>query len=276
LPAVQAAREASRKSVCANNLKQLGIALNSYVASYNAFPGSITLFSPQTRLLEFVEQSNIFNSINFSVLTFADNDSVNFTVRGLDLSIFLCPSDRGPQGMTGMTSYGANSGAGPDANGPFSWEPSRPFVASQNVTDGASNTAAMGEWSLGVLPGVRDPLRSVFRTPTASVGVNGYIQFAAACHDIAIETALLNGPIKGGSWMTPGFGSALYNHTLIIDDHTCTNGTLTQSGAWTANSRHYRDCNVLFIDGHVISFQNSVTLVLWRAIGTMNGNELTE
>src|SRR5207245_2942496 len=42
LPAVQAAREAARRAQCNNNLRQFGIALHTYVASYNVLPSGQT------------------------------------------------------------------------------------------------------------------------------------------------------------------------------------------------------------------------------------------
>ena len=45
LPAVQAAREAGRRAQCANNLRQIGLALNTHVETYGAFPPGATLCS---------------------------------------------------------------------------------------------------------------------------------------------------------------------------------------------------------------------------------------
>src|SRR4051794_25658411 len=81
LPAVQAAREAARRAQCANNLKQMGLALHNYEGIANAFPpsdvtgyasvgGALTFkggFSVFARILPFAEQGAIFNSINFNI-----------------------------------------------------------------------------------------------------------------------------------------------------------------------------------------------------------------
>jgi prepilin-type N-terminal cleavage/methylation domain-containing protein len=89
LPAVQAAREAGRRAQCGNNLKQLGIALQNYHDTLGCFPfGLIVLaandplvlsgftdqghyrWSVQAELTPFMEQTAIFNALNFQLPIF--------------------------------------------------------------------------------------------------------------------------------------------------------------------------------------------------------------
>jgi prepilin-type N-terminal cleavage/methylation domain-containing protein len=73
LPAVQAAREAARRSQCTNNLKQVGLALHNYLSVHNTFPPVTVMprgrtsqpLSGLTRLLSHLEQTNLYNAINF-------------------------------------------------------------------------------------------------------------------------------------------------------------------------------------------------------------------
>ncbi len=102
LPAVQSAREAARRAQCVNNLKQLGLALHNYEGSHQTFPpGYVSNFNPSgtdtgpgwgwaAMLLPQVEQTNVFNAINFNLAVEAP---ANLTSRLVNVNNFLCPSD---------------------------------------------------------------------------------------------------------------------------------------------------------------------------------------
>ena len=99
LPAVQAAREAARRSQCVNNMKQLGLAIQNYASSNGSLPptaDSNTLtaenFGMKPRLLPFLEQNTLFNTINW---TFAAETAMgqNDTLVATQVNSFLCPSD---------------------------------------------------------------------------------------------------------------------------------------------------------------------------------------
>ncbi len=114
LPAVQAAREAARRAQCVNNLKQLGIALHNYHDVVGAFPTSIMGWgygnstgdhraSWIAMTLPFMEQTPVYNSINFSVnmRTDASNKgangfAINHTGYMTVIATLMCPSDPSP------------------------------------------------------------------------------------------------------------------------------------------------------------------------------------
>ena len=117
LPAVQAAREASRRAQCANNLHQIGIGLQAYVSDFGVFPAGCggRIQSPHVAILPALEQGALYNSYNWALPSFIDG-AVNQSFRCTQVSTFLCPSDVPPQGRPtdydGMaaTDYAANLG----------------------------------------------------------------------------------------------------------------------------------------------------------------------
>ena len=118
LPAVQAAREAARRTQCVNNLKQMGLALHNYHATHDTFPPGIiskladpnwtyqtgnTNSFPQefgpgwsffAFILPYAEQGNRYESIRLDVpIAATENDAV----RRASIPLYLCPSDTGPR-----------------------------------------------------------------------------------------------------------------------------------------------------------------------------------
>lgn len=103
LPAVQAAREAARRMKCANNLRQLGLAVQNYHDTLQCFPASGivdtstaafqpksgTMFSWIALILPFAEQQNLHAQIDFK----ANSLDQSNTVLEAQPAILLCPSD---------------------------------------------------------------------------------------------------------------------------------------------------------------------------------------
>src|SRR3954453_621292 len=175
LPAVQAAREAARRSQCVNNLKQLGLAIANYESSNGSLPPvgtafqdgvNVNDFSMKVRILPFIEQNAIYNTLNqsfFSLSNTAAYSLMQSTAVTATVNSFLCPSDGNDPSYTqngfktGQSSYGNNIGTCLTLNGLNSDGPAYrigdskdgPVVTLASVTDGTSNTAMWSEWIKG-------------------------------------------------------------------------------------------------------------------------------
>jgi prepilin-type processing-associated H-X9-DG protein len=100
LPAVQAARESSRRTACKNNMRQLGIGLQSYESAnrkwpagkkWSGNPNDPTSFAVgwTTTLLKYIEEDSLHNAIDHKK---PFTDPVNLPATTQIISIYLCPS----------------------------------------------------------------------------------------------------------------------------------------------------------------------------------------
>lgn len=116
-----------------------------------------------------------------------------------------------------MTSYAGNIGVGFDKydrkyNGPFGLRGGMELIALSRITDGTSQTAAMAEWHLGLLPinikaSRSNRMRLTFETPRALLEEFQLDEFAVACRDVNIDkTSILGVPAKGWDWLYVGVG----------------------------------------------------------------------
>ena len=97
LPAVQAAREASRRMICQNNLKQIGLAVQNYQSVNRVFPpGGIfthtTSWSVHGRLLPYLEQGNAYSQVRLD-LEWHDPINLATGVQHMQIANFSCPTD---------------------------------------------------------------------------------------------------------------------------------------------------------------------------------------
>lgn len=130
LPAVQAAREAARRSQCINNLKQIGLALANYEDSFKVYPpGEIynervgsTAVGPAyhhtwlTKILPFIEQQPLYDQMNILLPSWDTAATAPMPFAQKRVDTLICPSDDGPTdpSMTynaAVTSYSACEGA---------------------------------------------------------------------------------------------------------------------------------------------------------------------
>lgn len=280
VPAVQRARESSRRAQCANNLHQIGLALHAYASAHGTFPGSFNGpgYSPQAAILSQLDQPAVFNALNWneraglSILP----DSANHTVYAHSIRTYSCPTDEAPPAGAGRTCYAGSCGVddrtGRD-NGAFNPRPGLPNAPAAFL-DGMSGTTLFSEWVAGpLIPTARDPLGSIYYTPTISSGPAALDQFLSECRDLDINAAGITDNTKGNAWLWGGYRHSLYNHTLSINERSCISGGAVLEGTYSAGSRHGSGANALFADSHVRFVKVTVALEVWKALGTRTGAE---
>lgn len=169
LPAVQAAREASRRMSCSNNMRQIGLSTHNYESAFRRLPsaGQGTNFSTNppstnfdvhsafTAILPFLEQSNVVAQMD---LKFAYNATPqNISAAKQVISSFICPSNAWRPSPKDMDGFGCTD------YGPIYYVDLDPITGLRNkllraegalvrggsrfadITDGTSNTILFGE-----------------------------------------------------------------------------------------------------------------------------------
>jgi prepilin-type N-terminal cleavage/methylation domain-containing protein/prepilin-type processing-associated H-X9-DG protein len=311
LPAVQAAREAARRSQCVNNLKQLSLAIQNYCAAYDALPPAAATgpqysnnFSMKARLLPYLEQTALYNSLNVSFFQETVQNATGLTTM---VDAFLCPSDTNvPCGVytipgTGSrqeayTSYPNNLGTTPANNGGRYDGPAyfmgagnvssvaalAPTVTLASVTDGTSNTVIWSEMIRG-RNGTNYPgPNQVYLMDLSSPSSNNFVPlmtYVTACQATSQLSGFDNkGQIWGTDYAAQGGG---YSHIMMPNLKACLFQGQTQPVEWKTvcvgpSSFHPGGVNVGFLDGSVRFVKDGISPPIWWAIATIARGEVVD
>jgi len=287
LPAVQAAREAARRSQCSNNLRQLTLALLNFESvtralppaavnsSYPNGPTRLTWAAPLFAYLE--EGAKPFNlkapvGPGSAVWTNAANCGTPNSPTAVTISVWLCPSDGvgGLQhshpdftGYFAKGNYAAFVGnidyrsAFPPAKLPhrthaLSFNKNTPL---KRIVDGTSHTMVFGE----CLTGIED--RYDIR------GVHWYD------HAGTSQLYTRNSPntaipdVFRGEWCPANINLPLLNLPCQPGASDATDNTAA------SRSRHSGGVQVGMCDGSVQFVSETIDLTVWQALGTIAGGE---
>jgi prepilin-type N-terminal cleavage/methylation domain-containing protein/prepilin-type processing-associated H-X9-DG protein len=303
LPAVQAAREAARRSQCINNLKQLSLAMQNYHDVHGALApncdgtGTATTsnVSMKPRLLLFMEQAPLFNSINWN-LSYNDASGASNTAQAVQLSSIICPSDGNIPGGTvnvngtsvqaAYTSYPNNLGLFiynnfENFDGPaydMGVAKYGPTITLANIKDRTSNTAMFSEMIRGKNDnGVSQGRWQIYTMNYSGKSAAPSLQtLVNACNAATTIGSSTNGRAWFDQNTSEGGG---YSQTMTPNKKSC---FFTDSGAskyicnLTASSYHPGGVNVALLDGSVRFVKDGINQTTWWAVATYAGGEVID
>jgi len=295
LPAVQAAREAARRSKCANNLKQMGMAALNHNETHGIMPtggwwwgawsfvngrpgtGGKQLAGWGYQILPFMEQVTVWEGSGAKDVDGSgkvDDWERFYAARGTPVSTFFCPSRRGSTVKTGGDWYGAPF---PSANAPFA------------QCDYAGNSLDRGNNWLGgegapwhnegdgpifyVDGGTAAEQRKVCSLAMVRDGTTKCILISEKALDTDSCASAFCGDDNEG--YTAGWDHDTMRHTGF-EPQQDSQRSGTRFGDYRFGSAHPATLNMVMVDGSVQSVAYSIDLTIWRRLGHRDDGKQVE
>lgn len=297
-PAVQRSRETARKIDCGQRLHQIGIALEGFEATHqlhvgeqhsrNLGNGQVDRHnsSAQLQLLPYLGLTSVperFNPQEDGYGVHLDPPTSKFNPELLQtrVAVWECPSEAvdGPR-----TNYRISNGTSP-------WMHESPRVPGvvpalqgfrrwqgrrdSSFTDGKSHTTTFCEKLTGDRqPSIFSPDRDMWNVAPWPTALETPADAVLACGS-PIPVPVPHYSFGGTAWFLSGVSATWYNHILTPNSRIpdCVDGDPQGHAAVTARSLHGGGVNALFADGAVHFVGEAIDANLWRALGTIAGNE---
>lgn len=301
LPAIQAAREAARRTQCSNNLHQLALATQNHMSALKFVPpaldwskATMSNWSVLARLLPYMEDTSLHGLIDFHY-NYSDvvNAPQHAQVSQMKIPALACPSEQQPELKIGTSqnhfppSYGVNCGTwfiydpatGKGSNGAFVINNE---ISDKAFVDGLSKTLALSEVKAyqGKLGSGGNPSAAGSPVPDTTAEVVAYGgTYGATGHtewvDGKVHETCFTATFPPNTTLPYSDGAATYDVDFISSGEKPT-GTVPTYAAVTSRSYHPGIVLSALMDGSVRTSANNIDTAVWRAMGTRNGGEVFE
>lgn len=286
LPAVQSAREAARRSQCASSLRQIGVANQNFLAARGHYPCGSQADEEDDRrtvhqwtiyLMPYLELNAISDRYDWKVGDRGtDFEKINGPLFRMQIPIMQCPSDT--HGFVkdwgwSHTNYVACFAADGSWVEPGNWAPDGLTTVPSFNPAAKSKTLALFNFNLTRKPKeVLDGTSNTFAFSEVLTGLDGESDFrgcwpvdhgVAYTHRLGPNSTLADKEVYGCA------------QTKRIEA-PCERAPSFGTGYWAARSFHAGGVNAARIDGSVEFISDAVDDIAWKAVGSINGEEVDE
>jgi prepilin-type N-terminal cleavage/methylation domain-containing protein len=288
LPAIQKVREAANRFACANNLKQLGLAVHHYHDAFRQLPparlgadGGVTW---AVFILPYLEQENFYKQWNLSQWYYTHPEAVRKT----PVKTYFCPSRRGPNAafsiLIGAPALGVSDV--PDTGWPSTTHyPGA--LADYACNNGDNQNTYSGSWEQA-----NGALIIADSVPPASASPRVFTRWQSLTSMASIQDGASNTLLIGEKHVRPGeFGRSDCSGVSMMGDSSTYNGdpfcgairlagrtnplalSPQDSNKFNFGSWHPGICQFVFCDGSVRSLSVSLSGVTLGLLSARNDRQ---